>query len=131
MEDIKPIEGRAVYAPPSRPSTEPATTGSAPESAKDVSPQFVSPKGNVDPKSGVFVTVVRDTGTGKVSFQYPSKTAVAAYANSRQTEQAQKAPEQSSANEGSKAESSQVESSEKAKSSAVADAITDGTKGQE
>ena len=125
MEEIKPIEGRAVYTPPSRSSTEPATTDSAPKPAKDVSPQFVSPKGSVDPESGIFVTEVRDTGTGKVSFQYPSKKAVAAYASSRQTEQAQKAPEPSSANEG------QAESSQKVKPSAVADAITDGTKGQE
>ena len=126
MEEIKPIEGRTVYTPPSRSSTGPATTGSASKSVKNVSPQFVSPKGTVDPESGVFVTEVRDTGTGKVSFQYPSKTVVAAYASSQNTEQTQKAPEQPNANEGSKAESS-----EKAKSSAVADAVTDGTKGQE
>ncbi len=124
MEEIKPIEGRAVYTPPSR-SSQPASTDSASQSVKDVSPQFVSPKGNIDPKSGVFVTEVRDTGTGKVSFQYPSKKVVAAYASPNQTEPAQKAPEQSNANEG------KAESSQKAESSAVADAITDGTKGQE
>ncbi len=124
MEQIKPIEGRAVYTPPSR-SSQPASTDSASESAKDVSPQFVSPKGNIDPKSGVFVTEVRDTGTGKVSFQYPSKKAVAAYAQSRNTEQAQKAPaESSNANEG------QAESHPKVGSSAAADAVTDGTTGQ-
>ncbi len=128
MEQIKPIEGRAVYTPPSRSSAKPVTTDIATHSVKDVSPQFVSPKGSIDPKSGVFVTEVRDTGTGKVSFQYPSKKAVAAYARSQSTEPAQqapKAPEQSNTNEG------KAESNPKAESSAVADAVTDGTKGQE
>ncbi len=125
MEQIKPIAGSAVFTPPSR-SSEPASTDSGPKSpsAKDVSPQFVSPKGSIDPKSGVFVTEVRDTGTGKVTFQYPSKKAVAAYAQSRKTEQVQKAPEQSNANEG------QAESNPKVGSSASADAVTDGTTGQ-
>lgn len=124
MEQIKSIEGRAVYTPPSR-SSQPASTDSAPQPAKDVSPQFVSPKGSIDPESGVFVTEVRDTGTGKVSFQYPSKKAVAAYAQSHNTEQAQKAPEPSSAPEG------QAESHPKVESSASADAVTDGTTSQE
>ena len=77
MEQIKPIEGRAVYTPPSRTSN-PAPTDSESKSAKKVAPQFVSPKGSIDPKSGVYVTEVRDTGTGKVTFQYPSKKVVAA-----------------------------------------------------
>ncbi len=123
MEQIKPIEGRPVYSPPTRPS-QPASTESTPKSA-DVAPQYVSPKGSIDPKSGVFVTEVRDTGTGKVSFQYPSKKAVAAYAQSSNTEQAQKAPEQSSANGGN------GESHPKVESSASADAVTDGTTGQD
>ena len=77
MEQIKPIEGRSVYTPPSKPS-KPVTTDSPPQAtAKDVSPQFVSPKGSIDPKSGVFVTEVRDTGTGKVAFQVPAKKAAA------------------------------------------------------
>ena len=127
MEQIKPIEGRAVYTPPTR-SSEPASTDNATKSARDVSPQFVSPKGSIDPKSGVFVTEVRDAGTGKVSFQYPSKKAVAAYTRSQSKEPAQqapKAPEQSNTNEG------KVESNPKVESSTVADAVTDGTKGQE
>ena len=123
MEQIKPIEGQVVYTPPSR-SSKPASTDGENKPVKDVSPQFVSPKGNIDPKSGVFVTEVRDTGTGKVSFQYPSKKAVAAYAQSHKIEQAQKAPEPSSANEG------QAESHPKVESSASADAVTDGTTGQ-
>ena len=120
MEQIKPIEGRAVYTPPSR-SSNPASTDNAPKSTKDVVPQFISPKGSVDPKSGVFVTEVRDTGTGKVAFQYPSKQAVAAYSRSSHTEQAQQAPEQSNANEGKE------ESNQKVESSASAEAVTDGT----
>ncbi len=125
MEQIKPIEGQVVYTPPSR-TSQSASTDRVPQSVKDVSPQFVSPKGSIDPKSGVFVTEVRDTGTGKVTFQYPSKKAVAAYTQSRNTEQAQKAPdEQSSANEGT------AESKPEVESSASADAVTDGTTGQE
>lgn len=124
MEQIKPIEGRAVYTPPSR-STNPVSTGSETQSVKDVAPQFVSPKGSIDPKSGVFVTEIRDTGTGKVSFQYPSKKAVAAYAQTHNKEQVQKAPVQSNASED------KTESNPKVESSASADAVTDGTKGQE
>ena len=132
MEQIKPIEGLAVYTPPSK-SSQPASTASAPKSAstKDVSPQFVSPKGSIDPKSGIFVTEVRDTGTGKVAFQYPSKKAVAAYARThekdqaQQAQQAQQAPEQPNANEG------KVESNQKAvESSASEKAVTDGTTGE-
>lgn len=122
MEQIKPIAGRGVYTPPSR-SSNPASTASAAKSAKEVAPQFISPKGSMDPKSGVFVTEVRDTGTGKVAFQYPSKQAVAAYARSSHTEQAQQAPEQSNANEGKE------ESNPKVESSASAEAITDDTTG--
>ena len=122
MEQIKPIEGRTVYTPPSR-SSNPASTDNAPKSTKDVAPQFISPKGSVDPKSGVFVTEVRDTGTGKVAFQYPSKQAVAAYARSSHPEQEQPAPEQSNANDG------KTESNPKVESSASAKAVTDDTTG--
>ena len=122
MEPIKPIEGLTVYTPPSR-SSKTASTNSVPKSA-NVTPQFVSPKGSVDPKSGVFVTEVRDTGTGKVAFQYPSKQAVAAYSRSSQTEQTQQAPEQSNTNEG------KTESNQKVESSASAEAVTDGTTDQ-
>lgn len=124
MEQIKPIAGSAVYTPSSR-SSEPASTDKALKSSKDVTPQFVSPKGSLDPESGVFVTEVRDTGTGKVSFQYPSKKVLAAYSNSRSTEQAQQAPEQSDAKEG------KVESYPKVESSTSAKAVTDGTTGKE
>ena len=125
MEEIKPTEGRTVYTPPSRPS-KPATTDSSSQQAKDVSPQFVSPKGNIDAESGVFVTEVRDTGTGKVAFQYPPERVVAAYADTRETEQVQQeAPEQPNASGG------KAESNLKVGPSTVADAVTDGTTGQE
>lgn len=133
MEQIKPIEGQAVYTPPLR-SSKLASTDGAPQSVKDVTPQFVSPKGSIDPKSGVFVTEVRDTGTGKVAFQYPSKKAVAAYSRARSTEQAQqapKAPEAPEAPEQSNASGGKAESNPKVASSALAGSVTDGTTGQE
>ncbi|MBL4690498.1 MAG: hypothetical protein JKY68_03410, partial [Rhodospirillales bacterium] len=80
---------------------------------------------------GVFVTEVRDTGTGQVTFQYPSKKAVAAYARSNESEQAQQAPEQSNAHQGKAESSPKVESSAPTSNSPSADAVTDGTTGQE
>jgi len=131
MEEIKPTEGRTVYTPPSRPSKPPEIDNSS-KSTKDVSPQFVSPKGSIDAESGVFVTEVRDTGTGKVAFQYPPKKVVAAYASSHETERetekiqhTPKAPEQSNASGG------KAESNPKVEYSTVADAVTDDTTGQE
>ena len=126
MEQIKATGGRAVYPQPTQPP-KPVTADSPSKVSSNASPQFVSPKGSIDPQSGVYVTEVRDTGTGKVNFQYPSKKAVAAYARSSQTEQAQQAPEQSNANEG------KTESNQKVESSASAEAVTDGTtdEGQE
>ena len=131
MEEIKPTEGRTDFTPPLKPS-KPATTDSSPQSTKDVSPQFVSPKGSIDAESGVFVTEVRDTGTGKVAFQYPPRKVVAAYAHSseteRETEKVQLAPK---ALEQSNASGGKVESNPKAEPSTVADAVTDDTTGQE
>ena len=124
MEEIKPTEGKTVHMPPSRPS-EPPKTDNPSQPTKDVSPQFVSPKGSIDAESGVFVTEIRDTGTGKVAFQYPPKKVVDAYAHSRETEQVQQeAPEQSNASGG------KAESNPKVESSTVADAVTDDTTGQ-
>lgn len=129
MEQIKPIEGQVVYSPSSR-SSKTALTESPPKSVKDVAPQFVSLKGNMDPKTGVYVTEVRDTGTGQVTFQYPSKKAAAAYARTGHAEkkdnpeQGQQAPERSSASAGN------VESKPKVEASASEDAVTDGTKDQ-
>ena len=131
MEEIKPTEGRTVYTPPSRPSKL-SKTDNPSQPTKDVSPQFVSPKGSIDAESGVFVTEVRDTGTGKVAFQYPPKKVVDAYAHPRETERetekvqlAPKALEQSNASGG------KAESNPKVEPSTVADAVTDGTTGQE
>ena len=125
MEQIKPVEGQVVYTPPSR-SSSPASAVSASQSAKGVTPQFVSPKGSIDAESGVFVTEIRDTGTGKVAFQYPPKKVVDAYGHSRETEQVQQeAPEQSNASGG------KAESNPKVESSTMEDAVTDGTTGQE
>ena len=135
MEEIKPTEGRTVYTPSSRPS-KPSKIDNPSQPTKDVSPQFVSPKGSIDAESGVFVTEVRDTGTGKVAFQYPPQKVVAAYTHSRETESetesetekvqlAPKALEQSNASGG------KAESNPKGEPSTVADAVTDGTTGQE
>ena len=75
MEEVKPVEGVPFYKPASSPTKEITEKNLV----KNVTPQFVSVKGNMDPKTGVFVTEVRDGGNGKVSFQYPSKKAAAAY----------------------------------------------------
>ena len=124
MEEIKPTEGRTVYTSPSRPSKPPKTDNPS-QPTKDVSPKFVSPKGSIDAQSGVFVTEIRDTGTGKVAFQYPPKKVVDAYGHSRETEQVQQeAPEQSNASGG------KAESNPKVGPSTVADAVTDDTTGQ-
>ena len=48
-------------------------------SAPDVSNYVTSPKGVVDPKSGVYVLQYRDGATGEVLNQYPSQKAVSAY----------------------------------------------------
>ncbi len=45
-------------------------------------PKFVSPKGNIDPQSGVYVVQFRNASTGNVDFQYPNKKAVAEYTRS-------------------------------------------------
>lgn len=48
-------------------------------SSADVSNFVTSPKGVVDPQSGVYVLQYRDGETGEVEMQYPSKKVVAAY----------------------------------------------------
>ena len=130
MEEIKPTEGRTVFTPPSRPSKPPETDNPS-QPTKDVSPQFVSPKGSIDAQSGVFVTEVRDTGTGQVTFQYPSKKVVAAYARTHKSEQEQQTPEQSNPQQGKVESSPKAESSAPTSNSPSADAVTDGTTGQE
>ena len=83
------------------------------------------------------MTEVRDTGTGKVAFQYPPRKVVDAYAHPRETEKVQHTPkalEQSNASGGleqSNASGGKAESNPKVESSTVADAVTDSTTGQE
>jgi len=48
----------------------------------DVRPEFVSPKGVIDAKSGVYVVQFRNAATGNVNFQYPNKKVVAEYVRS-------------------------------------------------
>ena len=47
-----------------------------------VRPEFVSPKGVIDAKSGVYVVQFRNASTGNVNFQYPNKKVVAEYVRS-------------------------------------------------
>ena len=130
MVEIKPVEGAVVYTPTSgsgKDTLEPVTV-------KNVTPKFVSVKGNMDPKTGVFVTEIRDTGTGKVSFQYPSEKAAAAYSRSSSDEKAE--TETKSKSSDATVESKQPatssnatgESKQPVETSASADAVTDGTK---
>jgi len=53
--------------------------GSAKGASPDVSNYVTSPKGIVDPESGVYVLQYRDGATGEVLNQYPSEKAVSAY----------------------------------------------------
>ncbi len=56
-----------------------ANASSRQSSAPDISNYVTSPKGVVDPTSGVFVLQYRDGATGEVKMQYPSAKAVDAY----------------------------------------------------
>lgn len=56
-----------------------AGQGSAKSASPDVSNYVTSPKGVVDPESGVYVLQYRDGATGEVLNQYPSEKAVSAY----------------------------------------------------
>ena len=56
-----------------------AGQGTAKGSAPDISNYVTSPKGVVDPESGVYVLQYRDGATGEVLNQYPSEKAVSAY----------------------------------------------------
>jgi hypothetical protein len=130
MEQIKPVDGMPVYKPSASSSKE--VTEQA--IVKNVAPQFVSVKGNMDPKTGVFVTEVRDGGDGKVSFQYPSKKAAAAYSRpssdeSKDTGTNSKSTTSSLEKEQSATPSSATgENQQPVEKSASADAVTDGMK---
>ena len=131
MEQIKPVDGVPVYKPSSSSSNE--VTEQA--TVKNVAPQFVSVKGNMDPKTGVFVTEVRDGGDGKVSFQYPSKKAAAAYSRSGNDQNLDSEVKSTSSVESPDGKQSAVssnatgENKQPVENSASADAVTDGTKG--
>jgi hypothetical protein len=47
-----------------------------------VRPEFVSPKGTIDAKSGVYVVQIRNASTEMLNFQYPNKKVVAEYVRS-------------------------------------------------
>jgi hypothetical protein len=130
MEQIKPVDGMPVYKPSAN-SPKEVTEQAV---VKNVAPQFVSVKGNMDPKTGVFVTEVRDGGDGKVSFQYPSKKAAAAYSRPSSDDNVDSG--NSSKSSTSSLEEKQLatpsnatgENKKPVEKSASADAITDGTK---
>jgi hypothetical protein len=130
MEQIKPVDGVPVYKPSSNSSEEVIEKAVV----KNVAPQFVSVKGNMDPKTGVFVTEVRDGGDGKVSFQYPSKKAAAAYSrpSSEESMESGASSKSSVATQEEKQSaapmSATTENKQPVETSASADAVTDGTK---
>ncbi|MCW8914809.1 MAG: hypothetical protein OQK24_03030 [Magnetovibrio sp.] len=80
-----------------------ASASARQSSAPDVSNYVTSPKGVVDPSSGVFVLQYRDGATGEVKMQYPSAKAVDAYQRSggegTSTEQAASSVTQASGGE--------------------------------
>ena len=78
MEPINTINNNNVirYKPPSSIATTPTVESSY---HKDSRPEFVSPKGSIDAKSGVYVVQFRNASTGNVDFQYPNKKVVAEY----------------------------------------------------
>jgi len=78
MEPINTINNNNVirYKPPSSIATTPTVESS---NNKGSRPEFVSPKGSIDAKSGVYVVQFRNASTGNVDFQYPNKKVVAEY----------------------------------------------------
>lgn len=78
MEPINTINNNNVtrYKPPSSIATAPTVESS---NNKGSRPEFVSPKGSIDAKSGVYVVQFRNASTGNVDFQYPNKKVVAEY----------------------------------------------------
>ena len=77
-----------------------ATGAAAPAAQNSVAPEasvsvqglggaYVTPKGTVDAKSGVYVLQLRNSDTGEVKNQYPSKKVVEAYKSAPVVEQSQ------------------------------------------
>jgi hypothetical protein len=129
MEQIKPVEGVPIY----KPSSSSSKTVTEQAVVKDVTPQFVSVKGNMDPKTGVFVTEVRDGGDGQVSFQYPSKKAAAAYSRPSSDKNVEIETKSNSSNVSLESKqpgtaSNSTGDKQPVQTSASADAVTDGTK---
>ena len=81
---MEPINTRNVITgirnTPSKSSSSEPTVKAA--NNKTVRPEFVSPKGVIDAKSGVYVVQFRNSSTGNVNFQYPNKKVVAEYTRS-------------------------------------------------
>ena len=78
MEPINTINNNNVirYKPPSSIATAPTVESSNNRGSR---PEFVSPKGSIDAKTGVYVVQFRNSSTGNVDFQYPNKKVVAEY----------------------------------------------------
>ena len=78
---MEPINNNSInnvtrYKPPSSSASTPTVELS---NNRGVRPEFVSPKGSIDAKSGVYVVQFRNSSTGNVDFQYPNKKVVAEY----------------------------------------------------
>jgi len=78
MEPINTLNNNNIIRnkPPSSIATAPTVESS---NNKGSRPEFVSPKGSIDAKSGVYVVQFRNASTGNVDFQYPNKKVVAEY----------------------------------------------------
>jgi hypothetical protein len=79
MEQIKLVSSQPIQKPPAKAPVE-VPPPQKPSAADASAPQFVSPKGKIDAASGVLVVEIRNTSTGEVAFQYPSKRAASVYA---------------------------------------------------
>ena len=82
-ESVVSSSRKATAQTEAKPASQPDVGDSARKpSSADVTNFVTSPKGVVDPQSGVYVLQYRDGETGEVEMQYPSKKAVAAYQRS-------------------------------------------------
>ena len=78
MEPINTLNNNNIIRnkPPSSIATAPTVESSNHSGSR---PEFVSPKGSIDAKTGVYVVQFRNASTGNVDFQYPNKKVVAEY----------------------------------------------------
>ena len=82
---MEPINTRTVNAVMRNTPTKSSSAEPPPIKAIDntsVRPEFVSPKGTIDAKSGVYVVQIRNASTEMLNFQYPNKEVVAEYVRS-------------------------------------------------